>query len=431
MEKKKNSWQLGVLAFCLLMTLASEIWKIQVEVKLRQEEKIVKEEYHPAVESEEKKQEAQPVSEEKPDLAEENIRVLLMTSGYTSYYHQQVTAVLDGKTVAYSRENLPLTGEGAPVVLNASDGEGICIQSIERTQGNPVYQGKIEIYHTQEGFLLVNEVPLETYLCAVVPSEMPSDYETEALKAQAVCARTYAVRQMQDQRLQEYHAMVDDSVEYQVYQNIAPQPATTQAVKETAGEILCQNGEPIQAYYFSTSAGMTSTDEVWEAQEEASYLKSVVCDYDAKEPWSSWQADLPVELINEKIKQTFGEGKLESAEAVKRSQGGALTQINLYTDAGNYEIHREYDIREFFSVSGHTITLQEGETQGGNLLPSAYFTFEPYYQQGVLAGYHLEGKGYGHGVGMSQTGANHMAKEGKNYEDILNYFFLNVQLTSM
>lgn len=428
MEKKKNSWQIGVLTVCLLMTLVSEIWKIQMEVNLRQEKKVIKEEYRPVSDSDTNKKKPVPVSEKISDMEEKNIRVLLMTSGYTSYFHEQVTAVCDGKSITYNRESLP---EGDPVVLNASDGEGICIPSIERTQGNPIYQGKIEIYNTPEGILLVNEVPLETYLCAVVPSEMPSDYETEALKAQAVCARTYAVRQMRDQRLQEYHAMVDDSVEYQVYQNIAPQPSTTQAVEATKGEILCQNKEPIQAYYFSTSAGITSTDEVWEAKEEASYLKSVVCEYDAGEPWSSWQADLPVELLNEKITQTFGGGTLESAEAVKRSQGGALTQVNLYTDKGTYEIHREYDIREFFSVSGHTITLQEGETQGGALLPSAYFTFEPYYQQGILAGYHLEGKGYGHGVGMSQTGANHMAKEGKSYRDILNYFFLNVQLTSM
>ena len=76
---------------------------------------------------------------------------------------------------------------------------------------------------------MINELPLETYLEAVVPSEMPSGYHKEALKAQAVCARTYAWKQMQEGRLSKYGADVDDSVNYQVYQNIAPQQATSEA----------------------------------------------------------------------------------------------------------------------------------------------------------------------------------------------------------
>ena len=98
---------------------------------------------------------------------------------------------------------------------------------------------------------------------------MPSGYEKEALKAQAVCARTYAWIHMQEHGLEEYGADVDDSVNYQVYQNIPPQESTTEAVQETNGQILCQNGEPVETYYFSTSAGVTSTDEIWGADAAA------------------------------------------------------------------------------------------------------------------------------------------------------------------
>lgn len=136
-----------------------------------------------------------------------------------------------------------------PVVIPAHE-NGIQLTSIQRQCGNPVYQGSLEIQRTDQGFTVINELPLETYLEAVVPSEMPSGYHKEALKAQAVCARTYAWKQMQEGRLSKYGADVDDSVNYQVYQNIAPQQATSEAVRDTEGKILCQNGKPVQAYYF-------------------------------------------------------------------------------------------------------------------------------------------------------------------------------------
>lgn len=97
---------------------------------------------------------------------------------------------------------------------------------------------------------------------------MPATYEKEALKAQAVCARTYAWKQIQEQRLHELEADVDDTVNFQVYGNMEPQKAATEAVRETEGQILCQNGEAVEAYYFSTSAGVTSTDEIWEAMKQ-------------------------------------------------------------------------------------------------------------------------------------------------------------------
>ena len=102
---------------------------------------------------------------------------------------------------------------------------------------------------------------------------MPSSYPLEALKAQAVCARTYAWKQIKEKKLEAYGADVDDSVNYQVYNNIGREANATQAVKETKGRILSQRGEPIEAYYFSTSAGMTSTDEIWGAKSAAPYLK--------------------------------------------------------------------------------------------------------------------------------------------------------------
>ena len=94
----------------------------------------------------------------------------------------------------------------------------------------------------EEGMTVINELPMESYLCRVVPSEMPASYEMEALKAQAVCARSYAVRQMQDYAYPEYQAHVNDSVEYQVYNNSYPADTATQAVKDTTGQVVWYQG---------------------------------------------------------------------------------------------------------------------------------------------------------------------------------------------
>ena len=165
--------------------------------------------------------------------------------------------------------------------------------SIERQCGNPVYYGKLELIRNGESLNLINELSLEEYLKGVVPSEMPPSYEEQALMAQAVCARTYAWKQMQGEGVSGYPADVDDSVSYQVYGNIQPQESTSEAVEETKGLILTREGEPIEAYYFSTSAGATSTDEIWGAEEAAPYLKSVVCEFDENSPWREWKVTIP------------------------------------------------------------------------------------------------------------------------------------------
>ena len=356
------------------------------------------------------------------------MRVLLMTDGYEGYYHSSVTVEADGVETVYSPENV-----GDEPVRIAPENGSFAVTSLERARGVPVYEGTLEIYGTDQGLLLVNELPLESYLCQVVPSEMPSSYETEALKAQAVCARTYAWRQYQDEKLINYHAHVDDSVAFQVYGNVQGNEKTRQAVEETAGMILCQNGEPIQAYYFSTSAGATSTDEVWEAEEEAGYLQSVACVYDAAEPWSQWTVYFPVSLLNERIQEYYGEiGSLVSLEIMEKSTGGAVKELRILTDQESRIVHNEYDIRALFSPEGLTITRKDESTApGGSLLPSAYFRLDTVQGENGMEGYTFIGGGYGHGVGMSQNGANHMAMEGSSWQDILNYFYKDITLTKL
>lgn len=435
--KRKEGWKILVPAAALGWLL---LFNEAVVVNINQKEAEVlrlQEEYSRAAEKrqEEKKRKAeekegqQEGQQEEPpartgEEEEPSVRVLLMNSDYSSYVHPAVTVHVEGEEHTYTRESLK--GREEPLVLEAGE-TGIQVISIRRQEGNPVYYGTLEISAGQEGLLLVNEVPVETYLEAVVPSEMPASYSREALMAQAVCARTYAYSQMENGSLKEtYRADVDDSVNFQVYQNIFPKEETTEAVRATKGQVLCQNGELIEAFYFSTSSGMTSTDEIWGAEEAAAYLKSVECSFDAEEPWSRWSVEIPWETLAERAQELPGcSGGLLALSEEKKSQSGAVTQLLVVTEGGRESLSGEYRIRQFLSPLGLTVTEKNGvESPGNTLLPSSYFSMEVTEGRSVT----IKGGGYGHGVGMSQTAANEMAKEGYSCEEILNYFFRDIEI---
>ncbi|MDY4692225.1 MAG: SpoIID/LytB domain-containing protein [Blautia sp.] len=370
-------------------------------------------------------QKVSPAPVQKITTQSPEIRVLLMNSDYSSYEHERVTGICNGKEFDYSADSPQLDEEE---ILLKGDEEGITVTSIDRQCGHPVYYGTLEIRKTKDSLNLVNEICLEDYLKAVVPSEMPSSYEEQALMAQAVCARTYAWKHIQDpdKEMKAYYADVDDSVNYQVYGNIFPQEVTDRAVLCTKGRILTQNGEPVQAYYFSTSAGFTSTDEIWGADEASSYLKSIRCDFDQDSPWRKWQVTIPWENIQKRAQELYeNTGKLLSVDVARKNESGAVVSLQAVTEGKTFYINGEYSVRQFLSPEGCTIYEKDNaKEQGGKLLPSSYFTLNS------SPGSCLEicGGGYGHGVGMSQNGANEMAKQGYTYEEILQYFFRNVQV---
>ena len=373
----------------------------------------------------EKNQEA--VEEDTDNLQEEpDIRVLLTGTDYRTYEQEQVSVICGGKAFTCTAADSRV--QDGPLILDGGE-EGITVTSIERQCGNPIYYGKLEIIKNGEKLNLINELPLEKYLEAVVPSEMPASYEPQALCAQAVCARTYAWKHMQEKGIDGYNADVDDSVNYQVYGNVFPEASTDQAVKNTCGQIMMKDGEPVEAYYFSTSAGITSTDEIWGARKAAAYLKSVVCDFDRDSPWRSWKTVLPWQKLQEQVRILFeDDSELMTVEAVKKNESGAVISLQVTTKKESYEINQEYSIRKFLSPEGCMITEKDGtKIEGGTLLPSAYFTLKQKKEEGL----EITGGGYGHGVGMSQNGADKMAEQGYTWEEILEYFFNQVRIETV
>ena len=202
--------------------------------------------------------------------------VYLVGDGDITVFCEGMRRYIPARTVIKASDYLKDT-EGT-LIMEADAEETrmyICNKSGKKISNG--YSGNMEVREYESGYCLVNEVDFETYLYSVVPSEMPSNYSMEALKAQAVCARSYAYMQVIRADLAAYGAHINDSSSYQVYNNIAKTEVSVKAVDETAGTVMMHKGDVVEAYYFSTSMGYTDTEEVWNPTEDAEvgYVKKV------------------------------------------------------------------------------------------------------------------------------------------------------------
>ena len=383
---------------------------------------------------------------ENQEVSNPNIRVLLMTNGYKNTIHPSVTvSSASGLTMTYgvAEEDCEAGTEvtimpddsrfqSGNIRIRAKAGE-ITVNSMKRGYGIPSYQGVLELRATVEGIAMINELPVEDYLCRVVPSEMPSSYEIEALKAQAVCARSYAYRQMNDYGYPEYEAHVDDSTNYQVYGNSAPADSEAQAVRETAGQVVRLDGEIVTTYYYSTSCGKTTSMAAWGNEENDGnrYLQSIEVkdengDYERNLPWYRWEAKIPVKTLSNLIGLNTGKdiGTLQDIRILENGPGDVVLKIEAVGDKGSVTVETENKIRRALGGKGYMITKQDGtEVKSSKLLPSAFFKISKSGDTFVI-----QGGGFGHGIGMSQTGANEMAKCGKTYQEILTFFYQGVTI---
>ena len=399
------------------------------------------------------------------------IRVLLMDTGFKSVFHASADLVLgSGADLEYENAKGKMVGErleagtqltvgpDSPylefgrMIITPDEPEAITIRSIERSQGTPVYSGSLEIKGMPEGLVLVNDLYLEDYLTMVVPSEMPPSYEKEALKAQAVCARTYAYRQIQGNTYSQYGAHVDDSTNFQVYNNTSADDKSTQAVKETYGKMLFYEDKPIEAFYFSTSCGRTADAGVWgtdsgkypylraaEVKEGGkslgkedndgfeSYIKREdVIAYDTSYPMFRWQTDLPADVASAQIS---GAGQIQDMTITDRGPGGIAGELTVTGTDGTVTIKGQSSIRATLGNPSLIITKKDGGTMTGNAtLPSAFIAIEKRTGEDGGVSFHIYGGGFGHGVGMSQNGAQGMAKTGKGYKQILDFFYHGTEL---
>ena len=429
-------------------------------------------------------------------LTASNIRVLIMSSGYTSIFHNNVSltctggfSVNYGDITEHYDANTPVTvdnesrylTEGRVKIVPDEESSRIQINSVARSQGIPAYRGDVEIARTESGLVIINELPLEQYLYSVVPSEMPVRYGEEAQKVQAVCARSYAYIQILNNSYSMYGAHVDDSVAYQVYNNINEQDISVKAVNETYGEVLKYAGDVIEAFYYSTSCGYASDSGIWndnpdsypyltghtinemnekkDLTDEVSFRTFIdnpdATAYDSDFAFFRWDAVAGIGdisgIVNSNINARYkaaknsvrtlkdGEfvsipistvGTITNIEVTKRKTGGIADEVKITGTDNTVLVSGEYNIRALFGDESLVINKKDKTTYSASLLPSAFIYFDPILNDGNLSGYMIKGGGYGHGVGMSQNAVSKMV-ETMNYRQILEFFYKETNIETV
>lgn len=278
--------------------------------------------------------------------------------------------------------------------------------------------GTIKLLHEKTGE--VEEVSLDTYLCNVVSAEMPADFEFEALKAQAIVARTYIIYKIQNKKHENAdicdsssccQAWIskedrlnkwDEGVRESNWQKIE------QAVNETKGKVITYEGKIINAFFHSNSGGKTEIPvNVWGG---TGYPYLQVVETAGEEGYSQYQS-----------------------EAVF-SQEELISKLKTKYDDITIDFNNDEDLKILdYTDSGRVKTIKFGNheisgTEARSLFGLRSTNFEVTKENGNIK---FLVKGYGHGVGMSQTGADSLAKEGKNCEDIIKHFYVGVEITDV
>lgn len=418
---------------------------------------------------------------------------LVASADYDVVYDQNASTLQAG--VIWDSQTFQWEDGKETVKIVPREDSTVTINTLVKGDEAPNYKGIIEIKKTEGGYVIVNEVDLENYVAAVIPSEMPTSYGIEAVKAQAVAARTYGASCLLSSKFIAYGANVDDTTDSQVYNRIPANDISYQAVRETAGLVLKADGNLISNKFFATSCGYTANfGEVWAGQNfpgnSPSYLVSqrqYIGDqlvnsledeenfkrfinltaedldaFDEESPWFRWTVNLSKaeleKLIIPALKRlgsTYSNlisyeskegnpvatpiedlGRIQYLKAEERGQGGNLMILGIYAENGTVKVSTEYLIRSLFASNenqGLTVVRSNQTTVTQmSLLPSAFFTIEQVQDQnGILQSVTLIGGGNGHGVGLSQNGARGMAERGYDFSDILVHFYPNSDLVQM
>ncbi len=274
------------------------------------------------------------------------------------------------------------------------------------------FRGWVELRKKKNGLLLVvNELDIELYLLGVVASEIPQDWHREALKAQAVAARTYALYQKRMAEGRSYHVLA--TVDSQMYNGRSGErPATSQAVQETAGQVIVYNGELVPAFYHSSCGGHTEdASKLWDVREP--YLQGVDCDCQNISKYGQWERRFSVDTV---------------AHAL-RKRGYPVRHITAVTLGAITPAGRVKDVALRYGGGISVVPAEALRAAVGNaLLPSVFFELELSPTGGELV---FSGRGMGHGVGLCQWGAEEMARRKFGYQAILGHYYPGTGLAAM
>jgi stage II sporulation protein D len=319
---------------------------------------------------------------------------------------------LSGRVIERGLGDLAMTLRGGRLVLNGRPiGVTSCLVASDGgtlTVDGQRYRGRIQVLAKPPGLMVVNELSIEDYLYGVVPREMSWLWHPEALMAQAVASRTYALYIRDKQRLAGSDYDLEATTASQVYGGLdAEKEQTRQAVDRTRGRVLTYQGKLIIAYFHATSGGSTeSALNVWGV--DIPYLKGVSDEFSSLLPDHVWEHRVSLAEMTKLFRSIVpGLGPIRDIRAGKTSPSGRILSFTLVWDGGHKVL------------PGNLFRL----TLGPTLLKST--RFDMVSKNGFVI---FKGTGYGHGVGMSQWGAHRMAQAGYSCEAILAHYYTGVSL---
>ncbi|MDQ7040591.1 MAG: SpoIID/LytB domain-containing protein [Rhodothermus sp.] len=275
-----------------------------------------------------------------------------------------------------------------------------------QTVGPFTYPGWLCIAPAADGLQILNYVALEDYVAAVLAREHHFN-DLESSKALAVAIRTYTLHRLQTL------AILSDHAAHQMYEGIDRiTPLIREAVAQTRGEVLTYQGELIEAVYFASSGGHTANNEdVWNGTPRP-YLRGQPDPYDRNTPYHHWTASIPRDRLLDALSREYGT-RITGFRVGRRSPDGRVATIELLRERG-----------EPLSMRANAFRLLVNAHFGRHTLRSTFFEVR---RQGNT--YLFEGKGFGHGVGLSQYGAREMSRQGYTYRDILAFYYPGTELS--
>lgn len=333
----------------------------------------------------------------------------------------------------FETENLMITSSEEKIKIHTSD-----------------YRGGVSFkIGTNNRLTVINVLKLEEYLYGVVPNEMPASWNIEALKAQAISARNFAVKNLNKYSKLGFNLCATTAS--QVYKGLSSEHRNSNsAVDSTKGQLLYYNNDIAEVYYHSSSGGQTENSEnIWSAS--FPYLKGVQDPYSLGSPHDNWEVEFTKEQIEKLLRdRNIQIGSFVGIEVSQKSQNHRAMKVVIKGSLGNHTLEKE-SIRSFFSLKSNFFTLNNQTNTSQNINVSqttntdyseralfndlrsvlsgssderVFENIDNFYTDKII----FSGKGWGHGVGLSQYGAKKMGELGFTYQEILQHYFTDVHI---
>ena len=314
-----------------------------------------------------------------------------------------IARISNGKIYLYDSEDQVL-GYGSGFSLKPQNNKLLRMDGVS-------YRGVFEVFiNPVKRPIIVNDVDIEKYLRGVVPNELsPITYPyMQAIKAQAVAARTFALANLGLNARKGFDLYSDSRS--QVYRGEKGEHVfSDRAIRETKGIVAVYKKEPIVAFYSSTCGGLTESYHHIFQKPEISYLKGGVKCPDQESPYRKWKSYIVISDIQEKFDR-LGIGKLKKIISVRKSQNKRTVEMNFVGNKGN-KILKGLQIRSILQLHSNWIT-----------------DLDTRKNKKYISEIHVKGRGWGHGVGLCQMGTVELSQKGWNFERILKHYYSGIKV---